>query len=50
MDYFITLLWKIDTHQSLLLGYSHFWDSDFIHQTGESDDPNLFYVQYAFKF
>lgn len=46
----LTLLWKIDVHSSLLFGYSHFWDSDFIIRTGPSEDADLFYVQYAFKF
>ncbi|MCP4248505.1 MAG: alginate export family protein [bacterium] len=46
----LTLLWKINTHQTLLLGYSHFWDSSFIIQTGKSEDPDMFYIQYAFKF
>jgi hypothetical protein len=46
----LTVSWKIDAHSALLLGYSHFWDSDFIINTGPSEDPDLFYVQYAFKF
>ena len=46
----LTLLWKLDVHSSLFFGYSHFWDSDFIQQTGASEDADLFYVQYAFKF
>ncbi|MCP4593748.1 MAG: alginate export family protein [bacterium] len=46
----LTVVWKIDRHQSMLFGYSHFWDADFITQTGTSEDPDLFYVQYAFKF
>jgi len=46
----LTVAWKIDPHQSILLGYSHFWDSNFIINTGKSEDPDLFYVQYQFKF
>jgi hypothetical protein len=46
----LTISWKIDVHSTLLLGYSHFWDSDVIIQTGKSEDPDLFYVQYSFKF
>lgn len=46
----LLVAWKIDTHQSMLFGYSHMWDGHFIKQTGASDDPDLFYVQYAFKF
>ena len=45
-----TLLWKIDVHSTLLLGWSHFWASDFIEETGRDEDADLFYVQYAFKF
>ena len=46
----LTLLWKLDAHSALLLGYSHFWDSDFIQQTGPSENADLYYVQYTFKF
>ncbi|MBI4718002.1 MAG: alginate export family protein [Planctomycetes bacterium] len=46
----ITVLWQIDVHSSLLLGWSHFWHNEFVEQTGPSQDPDLFYVQYAFKF
>ncbi len=46
----LTVVWKINRHQSMLFGYSHFWDSSFITNTGVSEDPDLFYVQYAFKF
>lgn len=42
--------WQIDVHSSVLVGYSHFWDSDFIIQTGSSEDADLFYVSYAMKF
>ena len=46
----LTVLWKVDPHQSLLLGYSHFFDSDVIINTGPSEDADFFYVQYSFKF
>ncbi len=46
----LTVSWKFDFHSSLLFGYSHFWDSDFVIQTGPSEDADLFYVQYSFKF
>lgn len=46
----LTLVWKLNAHAGLLFGYSHFWESDFIRQTGVSEDADLFYVQYAFKF
>ena len=46
----VTVLWNLDVHSKLLFGYSHFWDSDVIQQTGVSEDADLFYVQYAFTF
>ena len=46
----LTINWKICPHSSVLFGYSHFWNGSFITQTGVSDDPDLFYVQYALKF
>ncbi len=46
----VTVVWKINVHQSLLLGYSHFWDDNFIINSGKSEDPDLFYVQYKFQF
>jgi hypothetical protein len=46
----LTIRWTIDVHQAVLLGWSHFWASDFIQDTGRSDDPDLFYVQYEIKF
>lgn len=45
-----TLLWKVDPHQSVLFGYSHFFDSDVIINTGPSEDADFFYVQYSVKF
>lgn len=46
----LTVSWKIDVHSSLLVGWSHFWDAGFIQDTGSSENADLFYVQYAFKF
>ena len=46
----LTMLWKLNVHSAMLVGYSHFWDSDFIQQTGSSENANLVYVQYAYKF
>jgi hypothetical protein len=46
----ITVAWNIKPHQKMLFGYSHFWDSDLIEQTGVSEDADLFYVQYLFTF
>ncbi len=46
----LTVAYKIDKHQSMLFGYSHFWDSDVIIKTGPSEDADFFYVQYQMKF
>jgi len=46
----LTVAFKMDKHQSMLFGYSHFWDSTVIEQTGPSQDADLFYVQYQMKF
>ncbi len=46
----LTMVWKLAPHASMLFGYSHFWDGDVITNTGVSEDADLFYVQYAFKF
>lgn len=46
----LTVVWILDHHAKMLFGYSHFWDSDVITNTGVSEDADLFYVQYAFKF
>lgn len=45
-----TIEWTINVHSSLLLGWSHFWNSDFIIKTGPDDDPDFYYIQYAFRF
>jgi len=46
----LTVLWKIDPHQAILFGYSHFFDNEFITNTGPSEDADFFYVQYSLKF
>jgi hypothetical protein len=46
----VTVTWKVDVHSSVLLGYSHFWDGNFVVATGPDQDADLFYVQYAMKF
>jgi len=46
----LTVKWKLDVHSSVLVGYSHFWDDNFITNTGPSEDPDFFYVQYQLKF
>lgn len=46
----VSVKWALDRHQSLLLGYSHFWDGNYIQSTGLSEDADLLYVQYRFQF
>lgn len=46
----VTLLWKLNVHASILIGYSHFWDGPFIQHTGVSENADLIYIQYAMKF
>jgi len=46
----VTLLWKIDPHQSILFGYSHFFHDEFISNTGPAKDADFFYLQYSLKF
>ncbi len=46
----LTVKYDIDAHQSVLFGYSHFWGNNFIRSTGPSEDADLIYLQYAFKF
>jgi hypothetical protein len=45
-----TLTWILDVHSSFLFGYSHFWDGEFLQDTGASENSDLVYVQYAFRF
>jgi hypothetical protein len=46
----VAVNWKLDTHQSLLFGYAHFWDLNYIQSTGLSEDADLLYLQYQFQF
>lgn len=46
----LTINYKIDVHQNVLFGYSHFWGNNFIRSTGPSEDADLIYLQYAFTF
>lgn len=46
----LTVNWKLDAHTSLLFGYSHLWAGPFIRATGSGEDPDLFYIQYQYKF
>ncbi|MBI4581332.1 MAG: alginate export family protein, partial [Planctomycetes bacterium] len=48
----LTIAWQIDPHASVLFGYSHLWaSSHFFNRRNQPDeDPDLFYVQYQYKF
>jgi hypothetical protein len=46
----LTITWTIDVHSSVLFGYSHFWNGDFINETGLGDDADFIYMQYEIKF
>lgn len=48
----ITVTWELDAHASLLFGYSHLWTSShfFTRASGDAEDPDLFYVQYRYRF
>ena len=46
----LTVNWQIDPHSSLLIGASHFWPDGFINHSGRSEDADLLYVQWVFKF
>lgn len=45
-----TVTWQIDVHSSILIGWSHFWPSNFINTSGASRDLDYFYLQYQFRF
>lgn len=46
----VTVSWQIDVHSSVLIGWSHFWPSNFIESSGFSRDADYCYLQYQFKF
>ncbi len=46
----VTLNYTIDVHQSVLLGWSHFWAGEFVRSTGPSDNEDFFYLMYTLKF
>lgn len=45
-----TVTWQIDVHSSVLVGWSHFWPSNFIDSSGFARDADYCYLQYQFKF
>ena len=46
----IKATYSINSHTSMLFGYSHFFTGDFIEQTGASKDTDFFYTQVLFRF
>jgi hypothetical protein len=48
----IDLLWNfhMTAHQDVLVGYSKLFAGDFIKRTGNPDSPELFYVQYSYRW
>ncbi len=43
--------WTITPYSSLMFGYAHFFDDNFVHtRVGGDDDPDLFIVQYRYRF
>lgn len=40
----------LSRHQDVLFGYSKLWSGDFIKRTGANVSPDLFYLQYVFRF
>lgn len=40
----------VDRHQDVLVGYSKLWAGDFMKATRPGVNPDLFYVQYNFRF
>jgi hypothetical protein len=40
----------LSAHQDLLIGYSKLFAGSFIRQTGNPGSPELFYIQYSFKW
>jgi hypothetical protein len=41
---------QLDRHNSVQVGFSKFFSGDFIKQTGPNVNPELFYVQYYFRW
>lgn len=45
-----TINWQVDAHSAVLIGWSHFWPSNFIETSGQSRDADYVYLQYQFRF
>jgi hypothetical protein len=48
LDFFLNF--HLDMHQDLWIGYSKLFAGDFIRRTGPGGSPELFYVQYSFRW
>ncbi len=47
----LQLEYHIDVHASIMAVYSHFWDGGFFHSVvGDDDDPDLFFLQFRYRF
>jgi hypothetical protein len=46
----LTVTYQVDRHTNLLAGYSHFFASTFIEQTGSSEDMDFTYLQLQYNF
>lgn len=46
----VTITWQVDVHSAFLIGWSHFWPSNFINSSGASRDADFLYLQYQFRF
>jgi Alginate export len=48
----IDLLWNfhMTTHQDILVGYSKLFAGEFIKKTGNPESPELFYLQYTYRW
>jgi hypothetical protein len=49
-EFDVTLSKQIDVHSAILVGWAHFWPGSFINTSGRSEDADLIFVQYSFKF
>lgn len=46
----LTIDWRVDRHQTVLLGWSHLWDGTFLNETGDAGQQDFIYAQYKVQF
>jgi len=46
----LVMKFVLDVHACALLGHSYMWPGGFIDETGDNDNPSLFYAQVEYKF